>query len=56
MQKSAEKLVFMKVPEGKDEWIDNNEDWTAGCISLKNEHIREIFASVQTGTQIEIVQ
>lgn len=44
------------VPEGKDEWIDNNEDWTAGCISLKNEHIREIFASVQTGTQIEIVQ
>lgn len=44
------------VPEGKDDWIDNNEDWTAGCISLKNEHIREIFASVQTGTEIEIVQ
>lgn len=44
------------VPDGKDEWIDNNVDWTAGCISLKNEHIREIFDYVQTGTEIEIVQ
>lgn len=30
------------------------KDWTAGCIAVKDEEMREIFAMVQTGTPIFI--
>lgn len=29
-------------------------DWTAGCIAVPNEAIREIFAAVEVGTVVEI--
>lgn len=29
-------------------------DWTAGCIAVTNAEIRELWAAVETGTQVEI--
>ena len=31
------------VPEGMDHWIDAGEDWTWGCIALKNADVDEIY-------------
>jgi murein L,D-transpeptidase YafK len=42
------------VPEGSDQLVNNNINWTLGCISLKIKDINEIFSVVQTGTPIEI--
>jgi len=39
-------------PNGKRRVGD--PDWTAGCISVKNKHIRKIYAMVQDGTQVTI--
>ena len=44
------------VPDGTDYMIDENMNWTAGCISLKNAHINEIYQFVEVGTKVEIVQ
>ncbi|MFT5001499.1 MAG: murein L,D-transpeptidase YafK, partial [Planctomycetota bacterium] len=30
-------------------------DWTAGCISVTNKEMRQIYAMVQDGTQIDIL-
>lgn len=30
-------------------------DWTAGCVALKNEEMKEIFDSVAVGAKVEIV-
>ncbi len=36
-------------------WRDRNKaDWTAGCISVSNREIREIYAMVNDGTVIDI--
>jgi murein L,D-transpeptidase YafK len=43
------------VPEGQDDLIDRRENWTLGCISLKNRDVQEIFQAVKKGTVIEIV-
>jgi murein L,D-transpeptidase YafK len=43
------------VPEGMDALIDEGQDWTLGCISLKNAHIDELYAVCKKGTKIEIV-
>lgn len=32
----------------------NQQDWTWGCIAVKNEEMDEIYAMVQTGTRIFI--
>ena len=29
-------------------------DWTAGCIALKNRHIKQLYSMVENGTQIYI--
>lgn len=42
------------VPEGMDALIDQNQDWTLGCISLKNVHIDELYAICAKGTRIRI--
>ena len=34
----------------------NDPDWTAGCIALKNRHMEWIYAMVDTGTPITLVQ
>lgn len=43
------------VPDGMDNLIDQEQDWTLGCISLKNAHVDEIYAVCKKGTKIEIV-
>ena len=41
-------------PNGKPKLDD--PDWTAGCISVKNRHMEWIYAMVDTGTLISIVE
>jgi murein L,D-transpeptidase YafK len=43
------------VPEGKDAWIEARQNWTWGCVSLKNKDIDELYSIVQIGTVVEIV-
>ena len=43
------------VPSGSNNLIDNKQDWTLGCISLKTEHITDLFQSISKQTKIEIV-
>ena len=42
------------VPEGTDYLIDSKENWTLGCISLKNKDINEIFSITKVGTKVVI--
>jgi murein L,D-transpeptidase YafK len=42
------------VPKGCDYAIDNRQNWTFGCISLKNKDVNEIYEVVRVGTEIEI--
>ena len=43
------------VPLGYDHAIDQRQNWTLGCISLKNAHIQELYEAVKVGTVVEIV-
>ncbi len=40
------------VPEDMDFWIDIRKNWTAGCISLKNSDVRELYRMIEVGTPI----
>jgi murein L,D-transpeptidase YafK len=43
------------VPEGMDHWISLGQDWTWGCIALKNKDIDEIYPFIVPGsTMIDI--
>ncbi len=42
------------VPEGCDNYIDDGENWTLGCISLKTKDINEIYEIFSKATIIEI--
>ncbi|MFK7904000.1 MAG: murein L,D-transpeptidase family protein [Chitinophagales bacterium] len=42
------------VPSGQDFLIDVDQNWTLGCIALKNKHINEFYPYIQKGTKIEI--
>lgn len=42
------------VPEGYDDLIDRRENWTLGCVALKNKDIIEIYPYINTETRIEI--
>ncbi len=44
------------VPKGADYVIDNKQNWTLGCISLKTSDINEIYAFVFDGMKIEILK
>lgn len=44
------------VPEGYDNAIDDKNDWTLGCISLKTAHITDLYNSISIETKIEIVE
>lgn len=44
------------VPAGYDNAIDEKNDWTLGCISLKTAHITDLYNSISSKTKIEIVQ
>jgi murein L,D-transpeptidase YafK len=44
------------VPEGYDHWIDAGEDWTWGCIALRNADVDEIYPYIIAWkTVLEIV-
>jgi hypothetical protein len=43
------------VPLGSDAMIDQRENWTWGCPSLKTQDINELYDFVQIGTIVEIV-
>jgi len=42
------------VPNGADYFIDTRQNWTWGCISLKNKDINEIYNFVFVGMIVEI--
>ena len=42
------------VPEGMDNLIDSKDNWTLGCISLKNRDINEIYSIIIVGTTVVI--
>lgn len=44
------------VPEGYDSAIDQKNNWTLGCISLKTAHIRDLYQSISDKTTIKIQQ
>lgn len=35
--------------------VDRYDNWTLGCISMKNDDVDELYAYVQSGTEVEIV-
>ncbi|MGL6283197.1 MAG: L,D-transpeptidase family protein [Microcoleaceae cyanobacterium] len=43
------------VPAGQDYLIDEKNDWTWGCISLKNQDVDELYEYLQKGTVINIL-
>lgn len=43
------------VPDGTDRMIENQTNWTLGCISLKNAHITDLYKSISQEVMIEIV-
>lgn len=43
------------VPEGGDYLIDERVNWTLGCISLKNDHVEDLYKCLSDKVQIEIV-
>lgn len=34
--------------------IDQYQNWTQGCISMKNEHMKQLFAMIPVGTRVTI--
>lgn len=43
------------VPAGQDYLIDKQNDWTWGCIALKNKDVDELYEYLQKGTVINIL-
>jgi murein L,D-transpeptidase YafK len=38
----------------EDYAVDQYQNWTNGCISLKNEHVRQLFEMMPVGTKVTI--
>jgi len=34
--------------------VDEYQNWTEGCISLKNEHVKQLFNMISVGTKVTI--
>ncbi len=43
------------VPDNSDSLIDAQNNWTWGCISLKNKDVDEIYTFIKVGTIVKIV-
>ncbi len=43
------------VPTGLDQMVDERNNWTWGCPSLKNKDVDELYSVVRVGTVVEIV-
>ncbi|MFY7963713.1 MAG: L,D-transpeptidase family protein [Chitinophagaceae bacterium] len=35
--------------------VDEHQNWTEGCVSTKNDFVREIYSQLPVGTRVEIV-
>lgn len=44
------------VPSGSDYAIDQKQNWTLGCVSLKNKDVDEIYRFVFVGMEVEILK
>lgn len=42
------------VPDGMDHVIDNKQNWTLGCISMRNNDVNEIYPYITKQTKITI--
>ncbi len=42
------------VPPGQDNLIEEGDNWTWGCVSLRNTDVEEIYKVVEVGTKVEI--
>jgi murein L,D-transpeptidase YafK len=42
------------VPAGSDYAIDQKQNWTLGCVSLKNKDVDEIYSVTYVGMEVEI--
>jgi murein L,D-transpeptidase YafK len=38
----------------EDYAIDQYQNWTEGCISMKNEHIKQLYAMIPVGTKVTV--
>ena len=34
--------------------VDNFQNWTQGCISMKNEHVKQLYEMISSGTMVTI--
>ena len=34
--------------------VDRYKNWTLGCVSMKNDDVKEIYAFINTGTKVTI--
>jgi murein L,D-transpeptidase YafK len=34
--------------------VDNFQNWTQGCISMKNEHVKQLYEMISNGTTVTI--
>ena len=46
--------IFIHGRPNTDKKLSRKTDWTAGCIAVKDRHIRDIYAMVRDGTVITI--
>jgi murein L,D-transpeptidase YafK len=42
-------------PEGHDDYIDKRINWTAGCISMKNADVEELYRFTRVGTPVMVL-
>lgn len=43
------------IVDGWEQYIDNRENWTEGCVALKNKDVRELATFLTSGTLVKIV-
>ncbi len=43
------------VPDGMDHWIDMGQDWTWGCIALRNADVDEIYPYIEPRSTIMVI-
>ena len=44
------------VPDGYDHWIDAGQDWTWGCIALKNADVDEIYPFIRPEKTVMVIE
>ncbi|MFZ1689368.1 MAG: L,D-transpeptidase family protein [Flavobacteriales bacterium] len=44
------------VPDGYDHWIDAGQDWTWGCIALRNADVDEIYPYIRPESTVMVIE